>query len=166
MNENKSLKKQLDEKNETNNTGKLMVLTAENTRLKTDIIRIIKKLKSSEKKILDKKNEIEETTTEIDDDQETEELPNMKEIENCGVYIRPSKIKNSTFCAVFQIFVGQFYEHLNPHNRIQMFICITIVSALPRIRKANIIFKGKYMINYLERDRMYGTEQHIKLWDV
>jgi hypothetical protein len=102
MNENKSLKKQLDEKNETNNTGKLMVLTAENTRLKTDIIRIIKKLKSSEKKILNKKNEIEETSTETDvDDQETEEQPNMTEIENCGVYInackRPAKNKEGKY---------------------------------------------------------------------
>jgi len=59
LEEHKSLKKQIEEKNllskqleETNKitNGEIRVLTAENTRLKTDIIRIIKKLKTTKKK--------------------------------------------------------------------------------------------------------------------
>ena len=52
LEENTSLKKQLDEKNDTNNTNNLILLTGENNRLKTENIALIKKMNSIKSKYI------------------------------------------------------------------------------------------------------------------
>lgn len=64
LEENTSLKNQLEQKNETNNTNNLILLTGENNRLKTENIALIKKInliKSKYIKLLAEKQKIEKT---------------------------------------------------------------------------------------------------------
>ena len=52
LEDNKSLRNQLDDKNETNNTNNLILLTGENNRLKTENIALIKKMNSVKSKYI------------------------------------------------------------------------------------------------------------------
>jgi hypothetical protein len=78
LEENTSLKNQLEQKNETNNTNNLILFTGENNRLKTENIALIKKInliKSKYIKLLAEKQKIEKTekTKNIIDDNCNEE---------------------------------------------------------------------------------------------
>lgn len=80
LEENTLLKKQLDEKNEINNTNNLILLTGENNRLKTENIALIKKInliKSKYIKLLaektkNRKNIIDDNCNEEEKDEEKE----------------------------------------------------------------------------------------------
>ena len=87
LEENTLLKKQLDEKNEINNTNNLILLTGENNRLKTENIALIKKInliKSKYIKLLaektkNRKNIIDDNCNEEEKDEEKDEEDLIKE---------------------------------------------------------------------------------------
>ena len=116
LEENTSLKKQLDEKNETNNTNNLILLTGENNRLKTENIALIKKMnliKSKYIKLLaektkNRKNIIddedhdyvkEDMTNIVLENKETQITINSEEIMNYNetMKILDPKLKDKTY---------------------------------------------------------------------
>jgi hypothetical protein len=106
LEENTLLKKQLDEKNETNNTNNLILLTGENNRLKTENIALIKKMnsiKSKYIKLLAEKNKPKNEFTDDCDDEdmnkETQIIVNPEEIINYNetMKILNPKLKDKTY---------------------------------------------------------------------
>ena len=87
LEENTLLKKQLDEKNDTNNTNNLILLTGENNRLKTENIALIKKMNSIKSKYIkllaektkNRKNIIDDCDKDEEDEEDEED---KKEKEN------------------------------------------------------------------------------------
>ena len=83
LEENKILKKQLEEKNEANNTNNLILLTSENNKLKKENIKLMKKY-----------NKLIKRTKTIDSDDETVQEVSQNEINNYGTIVNtmPTKI--------------------------------------------------------------------------
>ena len=106
LEENTSLKKQLDEKNETNNTNNLILLTGENNRLKTENIALIKKINSIKSKYIkllaektkNRKNIIDDCNEE-NMNKETQIIINPEEIINYNetIKILNPKLKDKTY---------------------------------------------------------------------
>ena len=100
LDENKLLKKQLEEKESINNTNAFILLTAENNRLKSDNLKLIKKYNS-----ICSKNS---TYTELEP-LEPEPTINDKDIENYGIIINKlhkdfTKNTNGTYNIEGQVF--------------------------------------------------------------
>jgi hypothetical protein len=73
LEENKILKKQLEEKNEANNTNNLILLTSENNKLKKENIKLMKRYNDLKRRT---------KTIDSDDDDETVQEVNQNEIDN------------------------------------------------------------------------------------
>ena len=83
LEENTLLKKQLDDKNDTNNTNNMILLTGENNRLKTENIALIKKMNSIKSKYIKLQSEKTKNRKNIIDDCDKDEAEeDEKEKEN------------------------------------------------------------------------------------
>ena len=82
LEENISLKKQLDEKNETTNTNNLILLTGENNRLKTENIALVKKMNAIKSKYIKIQAEKNKTKNKFTDDCDEEDEEDEEDKEN------------------------------------------------------------------------------------
>ncbi len=94
LEENISLKKQLDDKNETNNTNNLILLTGENNRLKTENIALIKKMNSVKSKYIKLRAEKQKNNFDFIDDDCIEKYMTEVVLENHEVNVNEEEITN------------------------------------------------------------------------
>jgi hypothetical protein len=107
LEENKLLKKQLEQKNEINNTTSLILLTSENKKLKIENIKLIKKYNTLKKRTKNINDSDEEADYNAVNNELIQEV-NQNEIDNYGIankIIQPfTKNKNGTYNVDNQIY--------------------------------------------------------------
>ena len=103
LNENKLLKKQIEEEKQINNTTDLILLASENNHLKTENIKLVKKYNTLKKRIQKINDSDEETNiNNIEVNNEVNNEVNQNEIDNYGTVINTltknfTKNKNGTY---------------------------------------------------------------------